>query len=52
MAHKIVNIRVDEDKWEQFKKKAKLSESDASKEIRKFINSFLLKNNKPAEKSR
>jgi antitoxin component of RelBE/YafQ-DinJ toxin-antitoxin module len=44
MAQKIVNIRVDEDKWERFKKIAKANESDASKEVRKFINKYLSEN--------
>ena len=41
---KVVNIRVDGDKWEEFKKIAKLNESDASKEVRKFINKYLKDN--------
>jgi len=44
MAIKLVNIRVDEQKWERFKKIAKLNESDASKELRKFINKYLSEN--------
>ena len=41
---KTKNIRVDEQKWERFKRIAKLNESDASKEIRKFINKYLAEN--------
>jgi len=44
MAHKIVNVRVDDQKWQRFKEIAKLNESDASKEIRKFINKYLAEN--------
>jgi len=38
---KVVNIRVDAEKWEKFKKLAKYQNSDASKEIRKFIDKYL-----------
>ena len=41
---KVVNIRVDADKWEKFKKLAKYQNSDASKEIRKFIDRYLAEN--------
>jgi len=44
MAHKVVHVRVDEQKWERFKKIAKLNESDASKEVRKAINKYLSEN--------
>jgi len=44
MAQKVVNIRIDSDKWEKFKKIAKLNESDASKEVRKFVNRYLSDN--------
>ncbi len=44
MAQKVINIRVDDQKWERFKKVAKLNESDASKEVRKFINKYLSEN--------
>lgn len=44
MAQKVVNVRVDEQKWERFKKIAKLNESDASKEVRKAINRYLSEN--------
>ncbi len=44
MANKLVHVRVDEQKWERFKKIAKLNESDASKEIRKAINKYLSEN--------
>ena len=38
---KTVNIRVDEKLWQRFKKTARAQESDASKEIRKFIKRYL-----------
>jgi hypothetical protein len=41
---KKANIIVEFDKWEQFKKLTKLKQSDASKEIRKFIDKWLAKN--------
>jgi len=44
MAIKVINIRVDEEKWERFKKVSKANESDASKEVRKFINRYLSEN--------
>ena len=44
MAQKVVNIRIDDVKWERFKKIAKLNESDASKEVRKFVNKYLSDN--------
>ena len=39
---KMVNIRVDEKIWERFKKVARAQESDASKEIRKFIKRYVI----------
>ena len=41
MKPKVVNIRVDAEKWEKFKKLAKSLNSDASKETRKFIDRYL-----------
>ena len=41
MEYKKVNINVDPEKWDRFKKLAKAMNSDASKEIRKFIDRFL-----------
>jgi signal transduction histidine kinase len=41
---KKANIIVELDKWEQFKKLTKLKQSDASKELRKFIDKWLEKN--------
>ena len=41
---KVANIRVDEEKWKLFKQTAKKNESDASKELRKFINRYLAEN--------
>ena len=32
---------IDQEKWEQFSRTAKLNESDASKELRKFITKYL-----------
>ncbi len=42
MVHK--TIRVEKDLWEKFKKIAKYKDSDASKEIRKFIKKYLAEN--------
>jgi len=42
MIHK--TIRVDEDLWKRFIKIAKAKESDASKEIRKFIKKYVTEN--------
>ena len=42
MVHK--TIRVEKDLWERFMKTAKLKDSDASKEIRKFIKRYLAEN--------
>ena len=41
-----VNINVEKEKWLQFKKIAKKKQSDASKELRKFIDKYLAKNGK------
>jgi len=41
---KKANITVEPDKWERFKKLTKIKQSDASKEIRKFIDEWLSKN--------
>ncbi len=41
---KIVTLRVESDLWERFKKVAKANDSDASKELRKFIKRYLAKN--------
>ena len=42
--HKRVNFNVDPEKWERFKKVAKLKNSDANKELRKFIDKYLSEN--------
>lgn len=42
MVHK--TIRVEEELWNKFKKIAKYKDSDASKEIRKFIKRYLAEN--------
>ncbi len=42
MIHK--TIRVEEELWDKFKKIAKYKDSDASKEIRKFIKRYLAEN--------
>ena len=42
MVHK--TIRIEEDLWDKFKKIAKYKDSDASKEIRKFIKRYLAEN--------
>ena len=42
MIHK--TIRVEKDLWDKFKKIAKYKDSDASKEIRKFIKQYLAEN--------
>ena len=48
---KKANIIVEFDKWEQFKKLTKLKQSDASKELRKFIDKWLEKNAKLKSKT-
>ncbi len=42
MIHK--TIQVEKDLWDKFKKIAKYKDSDASKEIRKFIKQYLAEN--------
>ena len=37
-------IRVNESEWELFKQLCKMNESDASKEIRKFIKGYIANN--------
>ena len=41
---KRATIRVNENDWELFKKLCKANESDASKEIRKFIKAYITQN--------
>lgn len=41
---KKVNINVEPSKWEDFKAIAKINQSDASKELRKFIDKYLEEN--------
>jgi len=41
---KRATIRVNENDWELFKELCKANESDASKEIRKFIKSYIADN--------
>ena len=45
MELKRVNIYIEPDKWERFKKIAKHRHSDASKEIRKIVDEYLAKYN-------
>jgi len=42
MVHK--TIRVEKELWDKFKKVAKCKDSDASKEIRRFIKQYLAEN--------
>lgn len=42
MVHK--TIRIEADLWEKFKKISRYKDSDASKEIRKFIKRYLAEN--------
>ena len=44
MDEKRISILVEPTKWERFKKLAKYKNSDASKEIRKFIDRYLSEN--------
>ena len=44
------NIKVDRSKWNTFKKVAKMNNSDASKEIRKFIEKYINDNKDLIEK--
>ncbi len=46
--NKRVNFNVDPQKWERFKKVSKLKNSDANKELRKFIDKFLSENSQLA----
>ena len=41
---KNINVNVDAEKWERFKKIAKINNSTASQEIRKFIDRYLSEN--------
>ena len=43
---KKATILVESEKWERFKKIAKKKQSDASKEIRKFIDKYLAENSR------
>ena len=43
-------IMVEENDWNLFKKLTKLNDTDASKEIRKFIKSYIDKNKEKIEK--
>ena len=45
MELKRVNIYIEPDKWDRFKKIAKHRHSDASKEIRKMVDEYLVKYN-------
>ena len=47
---KKVGFNVEVTKWENFKKIAKLNQSDANKELRKFIDSYLTQNTQLAIK--
>ena len=38
---KIVNFKIDEDKWNEFKEVCHLEHTDASKQLRIFVDSFL-----------
>jgi len=42
--YKHMTIRINEDDWELFKELCKANESDASKEIRKFIKNYIADN--------
>jgi len=44
------NIKVDRSKWNTFKKISKINNSDASKEIRKFIDKYINDNKDLIEK--
>lgn len=41
---KRVNFNVEPSKWEDFKKIARLNQSDSNKELRKFIDKYLEEN--------
>jgi len=45
MQYKKVSVNVRKDRWEIFKKLAKYKNSDTNKEIRKFIDDYIAKNN-------
>jgi len=47
---KIVTFRVDKRDWEVFKKIAKIKESDANKELRKFIKQYIQDNKEYIER--
>ena len=40
----MATFRIEKNKWETFKKIAKARESDANKELRKFVNEFIEQN--------
>jgi hypothetical protein len=40
---KLVNIRVNPDKWDTFKKLARINNSDASKLLREYIDNYIKK---------
>ncbi|MRJ01831.1 MAG: hypothetical protein C6I05_00100 [Epsilonproteobacteria bacterium] len=44
MVHK--TIRIEAELWEQFKKMARYKDSDASKEIRKFVKRYIAENSR------
>jgi metal-responsive CopG/Arc/MetJ family transcriptional regulator len=44
MEMKRVNVYIEPDIWERFKKIAKYKDSDASKEIRKMVKRYLAEN--------
>lgn len=46
----IANIRVNKKKWQRFQLATKTNESDASKEVRKFINKYLSENERSGMK--
>jgi hypothetical protein len=41
---RVATFNVDKEKWERFKKVARINNSDPSKELRKFIDDYLSKN--------
>jgi len=47
---KNMTVRVDEDMWNVFKKVTKLNNTDASKEIRKFIEKYVEENKEKLQK--
>jgi len=40
----LATFRIEKSKWEVFKKIAKAKESDANKELRKFVNEYVEQN--------